>query len=95
MIVTRVSLFILFLAVCFPCFSQEALEDSFYDAALENQEVLILEVHTLNLTLSDLQAQNLETASNVESIKGAVAFVLIASALSFGSLLFISYSQRR
>lgn len=95
MIVTRCSFFILFLAVCFSVLAQENQEDEFLNAALENQEVLISEVHSLNLTLSDMQAQSLETASNVESIKGAVAFVLISSALSFGSLLFISYSQRR
>lgn len=76
-------------------FCQELEQEALLDSIVENQEVLITELQSLNLTLSDIQAQNLETASNVESIKGAVAFVLIASALSFGSLLFISYSQRR
>ena len=76
-------------------FCQELEQGEILETILENQEALIFEVHTLNLTLSDMQAQNSETGLNVESIQGTVAFVLIASALSFGSLLFLSYSPRR
>ena len=95
MIATRIKFFVLFLVLCVPVLAQEVGHDEFYNSVLENQEVLISEVHSLSLTLSDMTAQNEEISSYVESIRGAVAFVLIASALSFGSLLFISYSQRR
>ncbi len=95
MIATRIKFFVLFLVLCVPVLAQEVGNDEFYNSVLENQEVLISEVHSLSLTISDMMAQNEEISSDVESIRGAVAFVLIASALSFGSLLFISYSQRR